>query len=81
LTCSSCHSSVDGAGRLLPGVPNQQLDLGKAKDDYVNMSSLYSAWGPGREDIAAGVSARRWLLYGGEADGSTKTSVAQSPST
>jgi mono/diheme cytochrome c family protein len=53
LTCSSCHSSVDGAGRLLPGVPNHQLDLGKAKDDYVNMRSLYSAWGPGREDIAA----------------------------
>jgi mono/diheme cytochrome c family protein len=53
LTCSSCHSSVDGEGRPRPGVPNHQLDLGKAKDEYLNVRSLYSTWGPGREDIAA----------------------------
>jgi mono/diheme cytochrome c family protein len=53
LTCSSCHASTDDHGRLRPGVPNHQLDLGKAKDDYVNVRSLFSTWGPGREDIAA----------------------------
>lgn len=52
LTCSSCHASVDEAGNLRAGVPNHRLDLGKAKDDYVNARSLYSTWGPGREDIA-----------------------------
>jgi hypothetical protein len=53
LTCSSCHASVDGSGSLRPGVPNHQLDLGRAKDDYVKVKSLYSTWGPGRVDIAA----------------------------
>jgi mono/diheme cytochrome c family protein len=52
LTCSSCHASLADGG-LRPGVPNHQLDLGKAKDDYVNARTLYSTWGPGREDIAA----------------------------
>lgn len=53
LTCSSCHASTDEHGVLRPGVPNHQLDLGKAKDDYVHVRSLYSTWGRGREDIAA----------------------------
>lgn len=53
LTCSSCHASVDDRGQMLPGVPNHRFDLGKAKDDYVNVRSLYSTWGPGREDIAS----------------------------
>jgi hypothetical protein len=53
LTCSSCHASVGPDGRLRPGVPNHQFDIGKAKDDYVVARSLYSTWGPGREDIAA----------------------------
>lgn len=53
LTCSSCHASVDARGNLKPGVPNHRFDLGRAKDDYVNVHSLYSTWGPGREDIAA----------------------------
>jgi mono/diheme cytochrome c family protein len=53
LTCSSCHASTDDHGTLQAGLPNHQLDLGKAKDDYVNVRSLYSTWGPGREDIAA----------------------------
>jgi hypothetical protein len=52
LTCSSCHSSVDGKGRIRPGVPNHQLDLGKIKDDYVREKTLYSTWGPGRVDLA-----------------------------
>ncbi len=52
LTCSSCHASVDDRGELVAGVPNHRFDLGKAKDDYVNARSLYSTWGPGREDIA-----------------------------
>jgi mono/diheme cytochrome c family protein len=53
LTCSSCHASVDSGGRLRPGVPNHQFDIGRAKDDYLVVRSLYSTWGPGREDIAA----------------------------
>jgi mono/diheme cytochrome c family protein len=53
LTCSSCHASVDSEGKLRPGMPNHRFDIGKAKDDYVVMRSLYSTWGPGREDIAA----------------------------
>lgn len=53
LTCSSCHSSADGNGKLRRGVPNHQFNIGKAKDDYTQMRSLYSTWGPGRVDIAA----------------------------
>jgi hypothetical protein len=53
LTCSSCHASVGPDDRLQLGVPNHRFDIGKAKDDYVAMRSLYSTWGPGREDIAA----------------------------
>jgi hypothetical protein len=53
LTCSSCHSSVDGHGNLLQGVPNHRIDIGKAKDDYTSQKSLYSTWGPGRVDVAA----------------------------
>jgi mono/diheme cytochrome c family protein len=53
LTCSSCHSSVDSHGNLRHGVPNHQFDLGRAKDDYVHMQTLYSTWGPGRVDVAA----------------------------
>jgi mono/diheme cytochrome c family protein len=53
LTCSSCHASLGEGGKLRPGVPNHQFDIGKAKDDYVAVRSLYSTWGPGREDIAA----------------------------
>lgn len=53
LTCSSCHASVDDAGKLRLGVPNHRIDLGKAMDDYTGMPSLYSTWGPGRVDIAA----------------------------
>jgi mono/diheme cytochrome c family protein len=52
LTCSSCHSTVDETGAYRVGVPNHAFDLGKARDDYVNAKSLYSTWGPGREDIA-----------------------------
>jgi hypothetical protein len=52
LTCSSCHASVGADGTLRAGVPNHAFDIGKAKDDYVNVRSLYSTWGPGREDIA-----------------------------
>jgi hypothetical protein len=53
LTCSSCHSAVDTNGKLCLGVPNHRIDIGRAKDDYTNMKSLYSTWGPGRVDIAA----------------------------
>jgi mono/diheme cytochrome c family protein len=53
LTCSSCHASVDQNGRLRVGVPNHRFDIGKAKDDYLGVRTLYSTWGPGREDIAA----------------------------
>jgi len=53
LSCSSCHGSVDGSGKLRPGVPNHRIDLGKAKDDYTRRKTLYSTWGPGRVDIAA----------------------------
>jgi hypothetical protein len=53
LTCSTCHASVDDRGKLVAGAPNHGFDLGKAKDDYVNVHSLYSTWGPGREDIAS----------------------------
>lgn len=53
LTCSSCHSSVDSDGKLRLGVPNHQIDLGRAKDDYNRQKSLYSTWGSGRVDIAA----------------------------
>jgi hypothetical protein len=52
LTCSSCHSSVDRAGRLRPGIPNHQLDLGRAKDDDRNAKTRYSTWGPGRVALA-----------------------------
>lgn len=51
-TCSTCHSSVSQSGKLKPGTPNHQFDLGKAKDDYLGTKSLYSGWGPGRLDIA-----------------------------
>lgn len=53
LTCSSCHASVDQSGKLRPGVPHHRFDIGKAKDDAMHGRSLYSTWGPGREDIAA----------------------------
>ena len=53
LTCSSCHAALDRNGTLRLGLPNHRLDLGKAKDDYLATRSLYSTWGPGREDIAA----------------------------
>lgn len=53
LTCSSCHGSVDLSGRLRPGIPNHQFDLGKAKDAYTRAQTLYSTWGPGRVDISA----------------------------
>jgi hypothetical protein len=53
LTCSSCHASVKGAAELRPGVPNHRIDIGKARDDYTNLRSLYSTWGPGRVDVAA----------------------------
>jgi hypothetical protein len=53
LTCSSCHASVDERGKLRPGVPHHRFDIGKAKDDAMHRQTLYSTWGPGREDIAA----------------------------
>jgi hypothetical protein len=53
LTCSSCHSSVDTSGRLRPGVPNHDIDLGKARDDYTGARTFFSNWGPGRVNLTA----------------------------
>lgn len=52
-TCSTCHGSTSSSGALRRGIPNHQLDLGRAKDDETGHRSLYSTWGPGRVDLAA----------------------------
>ena len=52
VTCSSCHASADAAGTYRPGRPNHRINIGKAKDDFFRMRTLYSTWGPGRVDVA-----------------------------
>jgi mono/diheme cytochrome c family protein len=56
LTCASCHARLSG-GRLIAGLPNDALDLGKlAVDAGVVPPDLVArmlAWGPGRIDVSS----------------------------
>lgn len=53
LSCASCHASVDADGQLVPGLPNDDFDLGKALDAHRRATTRNSDWGPGRVDITA----------------------------
>jgi hypothetical protein len=56
-TCATCHADVVG-GRLIAGLPNGRLDLGRmiadsnaAKGVPLTASKNQLAWGPGRVDV------------------------------
>jgi hypothetical protein len=53
-TCSTCHASIR-AGSLVPGLGNEQLDLGRAMVDAGEVApssvAAHLAWGPGRVDV------------------------------
>ncbi|HEV8325296.1 MAG TPA: hypothetical protein VG389_27040 [Myxococcota bacterium] len=61
--CALCHGSVDADGRLLHGLPNTRLDLGRAWADWIDEVSdapdaegeaRLRSWGPGRVDVTPG---------------------------
>jgi cytochrome c5 len=56
LTCSTCHAAPDARGRIAPGLPNRNLDIGAAvlaAEGYssAGLASPVAAWGPGRLDV------------------------------
>jgi cytochrome c553 len=77
LTCSSCHAALDAHGALAAGLPNRDLDLGRAiidaEGEWPIDGDPVAGWGPGRLDVttAAGVEPvripdlrpTRWLSH------------------
>ena len=75
LTCSTCHALPDLTGRIAPGLPNRDLDLGAAIMDASPSGppEAVSAWGPGRVDVTTATGTEparipdlrpvRWLTY------------------
>jgi hypothetical protein len=57
LTCASCHAGLRG-GAVVPGAPNDALDLGKlfvaAGGVPPELVARTLAWGPGRLDVSSG---------------------------
>jgi hypothetical protein len=58
LTCSTCHSSMQGAN-LVDGLSNAALDLGAAMVDAsrrtmdASLEAAIASWGPGRVDVSS----------------------------
>jgi mono/diheme cytochrome c family protein len=58
MTCSTCHTGRGAAGTLVPGLPNRDLDLGRAILDAQGVPAALSsadpmaAWGAGRLDVS-----------------------------
>ncbi len=78
LTCSTCHSAIQGGGGLSPGLPNARLDIGDAILDARGepaelAQDPIAAWGPGRIDVTTTTGLEparipdlrpvRWLTY------------------
>jgi mono/diheme cytochrome c family protein len=78
LTCASCHTAPGPDGRLLAGLPNAALDVGRTVLEAQGIPAAWSrdahaAWGPGRVDVttdAGNEPARipdlrpvRWLTH------------------
>jgi len=57
LTCATCHTARGGDGRLVPGLPNAALDIGRAVLEAEGIPAAWArdaraAWGPGRVDVS-----------------------------
>ena len=52
LTCATCHATANEKGKLIYGLPNHNIDIGKMQDDARSQRTLKSHWGPGRVDIS-----------------------------
>lgn len=78
VTCATCHTAHGADGRLHPGVPNAELDIGRAIVEAEGMpvaasTDAHARWGPGRVDVTTMDGAEparipdlrpvRWLTY------------------
>jgi mono/diheme cytochrome c family protein len=57
VTCATCHTARGGDGRLVDGLPNAALDVGRALLESQGIAPGMSAdpraaWGPGRLDVS-----------------------------
>lgn len=57
LTCASCHTAPGPDGRLVPGLPNAALNVGRAVLEAQGIPAAWShdpraGWGPGRVDVS-----------------------------
>jgi len=78
LTCATCHSAPGTDGRLVPGLPNASLDIGRTVLEAQGIPAAWShdaraAWGPGRVDVSTSAGTEparipdlrpvRWLSH------------------
>jgi mono/diheme cytochrome c family protein len=78
VTCATCHTAPGADGRLVPGLPNAALDVGRAVLESQGISAAANAdpraaWGPGRVDVTTSAGTEparipdlrpvRWLTH------------------
>lgn len=52
-SCASCHANVNDQKKLVYGLPNHNINIGKLKDDNGYRHTHLSQWGNGKADISA----------------------------